>query len=223
MCIRDRNYIKLSLIKNNESEGSKELRHDDIVPANSFAKHRERFCQHDKQHEHSRVLPQIWYCARQRLEPNEPQNTEADTEQSNDLFSQSELGEEEKEVSKTRSDTREEFVKRVQTFQQQRPLTSIISSKVLSGSDWIKRIVHELIEFAILTKGNYEEIVVEEERTAIFIKLPVVNQVKRKSLLSSLLVLSGTTFRLELMESRYLPAKQRNCEFISLARRGFSI
>lgn len=126
-------------------------------------------------------------------------------------------------MSKTRSDTREELAKRVQTFQQQKPLTSIISSKAFSGSDWIKKIVHELIEFAILTKGNCEEIVVEEERTATFIKLPVVNQVRRKSLLSSLLVLSEATFRLEPMGSQYLLAKQRNCEFTSLAHRTFLI
>jgi hypothetical protein len=91
---------------------------------------------------------------------------------------------EEQEIYKMKCDTKETSLKRAQTFEESIALIEESTSKADSELYWVKKVVWEMVEAALNEKDE------SNEQSATFIKLPVVNQVRSKSLLSSLLVLN---------------------------------
>lgn len=114
------------------------MRHNDSVLANDSAGNGEGFLHHDKHHRRSFLLPQIRSPASSLLEASELDK------QIEPLFS-SEL-EDEKEMSKTNSDTKENSEKRSRSFEDRQALMLGLCPRANSKIYWIKELLLELIE-----------------------------------------------------------------------------
>jgi len=107
-----------------------------------------------------------------------------DIERTNELLFDSELVGEDKEVFKPNYDIRQRSLKRAQTLQVNTTLIDETTSSANSELHWLKNIVWKIVEAAMTKKDA------SNEQLATFIKFPIVTQLKKKSPLSSLLVLN---------------------------------